>query len=271
MQEFPARDITSAIGKIPYRLQLAGGWIDQPFMSVRNPTPPGSMVVVSLEPTYRFMDRCGMASSTRRVAQQLWNGALPQGNPAQLVKILYEQENLGKAEPSGSQDMIGLIYPGINRLDYDFAFEGGYFPSHVESCNDPGVARWLEEVLYLVPVSQRPDNYSPLGIKNLEPAWVQRLGKCGKDCYDAIVSMDLFRLGEALNECMRCWEYLLPMTVRHPAIQTELMDILSSYQENYAGAMYSGCGGGYLIVASSQPVAGSIKLKVRYDHTEENK
>jgi hypothetical protein len=42
----------------------------------------------------------------------------------------------GKAEPSGSQDMAGLVYPGINRFDYDFAVEGGYFPCHVESNND---------------------------------------------------------------------------------------------------------------------------------------
>ena len=38
------------IGNIPHRLALAGGWIDQPFVSRLNPAPPGSMVVVSLEP-----------------------------------------------------------------------------------------------------------------------------------------------------------------------------------------------------------------------------
>ncbi len=27
---------------------MAGGWIDQPFVSTLNPEPPGSMVVVSL-------------------------------------------------------------------------------------------------------------------------------------------------------------------------------------------------------------------------------
>jgi len=37
--------ITEAIGKIPCRLQFAGGWIDQPFVSLLNPTPPGAMVV----------------------------------------------------------------------------------------------------------------------------------------------------------------------------------------------------------------------------------
>ena len=35
------------IGAIPYRMALAGGWIDQPFVSRHNPAPPGSMVVVA--------------------------------------------------------------------------------------------------------------------------------------------------------------------------------------------------------------------------------
>ena len=43
--------------------------------------------------------------------------------------------------------MAGLIYPGINRLDYDFNFEGGIFPVHVESCQDPQIAQWLEKVV----------------------------------------------------------------------------------------------------------------------------
>ena len=63
-----ARDIGEIIGWIPQRLALAGGWIDQPFMSRHDPQPPGSMVVVGVEPTMPFMDRCGLASSTRKVA-----------------------------------------------------------------------------------------------------------------------------------------------------------------------------------------------------------
>ncbi|MCX7668803.1 MAG: hypothetical protein N2439_01860, partial [Anaerolineae bacterium] len=138
--------ITDVIGRLPYRMALAGGWIDQPFVSQHNPAPPGSMVVVALEPIVRFMDRCGMGTSTRKVAARIWGDALPQGDPEALVRELYAAENAGKTEPSGSQDMIGLIYPGINRLDYDFACEGGYFPAHIESNNDPAVARWLEQV-----------------------------------------------------------------------------------------------------------------------------
>ena len=191
----PQPEITEVIGKIPYRMALAGGWIDQPFLSKLNPTPPGSMVVVGLEPNCRYMDRCGMGTSTRRVAEKLWGGGLPQGDPLELVRELYRAENVGKPEPSGSQDMAGLILPGVNRLDYDGDVEGGYFPAHVESNNDPAVAAWLENVLYVLPVNQRPAGYSPLEIKNLNTDWVRRLGQTGKDCFDSIVHMDMQGLG----------------------------------------------------------------------------
>ena len=131
--------VAKYLGSIPNRLQLAGGWIDQPFVSRHNPKPPGSMVVVQIEPDFRPMDRSGIASGTRAIAMKIWNGKLPDRPPEELVRELYEAENKGKAEPSGSQDMIGLIYPGVNRLDYDFNLEGGVFPSHIESCNRP---RW---------------------------------------------------------------------------------------------------------------------------------
>ena len=221
------------------------------------------MVVVGLEPQQWLMDRCGMASGTRKVAIELWNGVLPDRDPKELTRELYYAENEGKAEPSGSQDMIGLIYPGISRLDYDFDYEGGYFPVHIETTCHPDVARWLEAVVHLVPVNQRPEGYNPLGVKNLDPEWIRQLGQTGKDCYAAIVARDLRGLGESMNHCMRCWEAILPQTVCHPALALDLRAILAFYQSHYPGAMYSGCGGGYLMVVADEPVAGSLHVKVR--------
>ena len=255
--------IASVIGRIPYRLALAGGWIDQPFVSRLNPQPPGSMVVVAIEPSFRAMDRAGLATGTRHVAMKLWHGRLPRRDPAALVRELYEAENADKAEPSGSQDMIGLIYPGINRLDYDFVAHGGVFPSHIESLNDRRAACWLEKVLHLLPVAQRPVGYNPLGTRNLDPEWIARLGQTGKDCFDAIRHMDLAALGASLNDCMVCWEKLLPHTVAHPTIKLDLKSILRAYQRSYLGAMYSGCGGGYLFVVSKTPVPGAFQVNVR--------
>ncbi|HUZ08534.1 MAG TPA: hypothetical protein VMV89_13735 [Candidatus Paceibacterota bacterium] len=250
-------------GTIPNRLQLAGGWIDQPFVSRRNSRPPGSMVVVQIEPDFRPMDRSGIASGTRAIAMKLWNGKLPNRPLDELMRELYDAENQGKPEPSGSQDMIGLIYPGVNRLDYDFNHEGGIFPVHIESCNSSRVARWLEKVLHLIPVEPRPEGYNPLGLKKLEPKWVAKLGQSGKDCYKAIVDMDAKALGASLNLNMKCWETLLPHVVRHPLIRLDLMALLKAYQKQYPGAMYSGCGGGYLIIVANEPVPGAFKVNVR--------
>ncbi len=263
MNEDRSAHTPDIIGDIPNRLALAGGWIDQPFVSQRNPSPPGSMVVVSLEPTFLCMDRCGFASSTRKVALRLWNGELPVGDRAELVRELYEEENRDRLEPSGSQDMIGLIYPGISRLDFDFDYQGGVFPRHVESNTDADVAHWLETVMHMLPIAQRSDGYNPLEIKNLDPDWIGRLGESGKSCFRAIVNRDLTGLGESMNECMECWETILPNTVQHRALTVDLKAILKHYQGRYAGAMYSGCGGGYLFVISEEPVPGGIKAKVR--------
>jgi len=250
-------------GAIPNRLQLAGGWIDQPFISQHNPEPSGSMVVVQIEPDFRPMDRSGIASGTRAIAMRIWKGKLPKRPLDELARELYDAENQGNAEPSGSQDMIGLVYPGVNRLDYDINFDGGVFPVHIESCNSPKVARWLEKVLHLISVEPRPNGYSPLGKKNLDPKWVARLGQSGKDCYDAIVKMDARALGASFNLNMKCWETLLPHVVRHPLLRPDLMPLLKAYQKQYLGAMYSGCGGGYLIVIANEPVPGAFKVNVR--------
>jgi hypothetical protein len=259
-------EISDAIGLIPYRMAFAGGWIDQPFVSKLNPNPPGSMVVVSIHPTVRFMEVSGMGTSTRKVALKLWGTGLPDREPAELVHELYAAENQGKVEPSGSQDMAGIVYPGISRLDFDYAYEGGYFPAHVESNNDPEIAAWLENVIYMVPVAQRPLRYSPLGEKNLDPDWIARLGASGKDCYAAILNRDSQALGASMNSCMSCWEKILPHTVRHPSITVDLMSLLTHYQDRYAGAMYSGCGGGYLYVVSDKPVPGGFQVKVRINN-----
>jgi len=251
------------IGAVPYRLALAGGWIDQPFVSRHNPEPPGSMVVVSLRPCCRYMDRSGLAAGTRRIARALWDGALPPGDPASLARELYAAENAGKSEPSGSQDMIGIVYPGISRLDYRADHEEGFFPAHIETEDRPEIVDWLERTIHLLPVCPRPDGYNPLGEKRLDPAWIARLGRTGWDCFDAIQRRDVRALGASMNACMECWEAILPHTVHHPALTVDVKALVRAYQAEYAGAMTSGCGGGYLIVASEAPVPGALSIRVR--------
>ena len=140
---------------------------------------------------------------------------------------------------------------------------GGYSRRTLSRSTTRGTARWLERVIQVLPVAPRPEGYNPLGQKRLEPKWIARLGQTGKDCFEAIRRRDLPALGASLNECMACWEKLLPHTVRHPTLKVDLMGLLRAYQSCYAGAMYSGCGGGYLLVVSKEPVPGAFTVKVR--------
>lgn len=249
--------------QIPFRAALAGGWIDQPFVSRLNPNPPGSMVTVGLHPTIQFMDRAGMATGTRKVANRIWNGRLPDRPREELVRELYAAENKHLADPSGSQDMIGLIYPGVCRLDFDATHEGGIFPKHIECCTDAAVCEWVERVLHVIEVAPRPEGYNPLDEKHFDATWIARLGKTGQDCFDAIIRRDIAALGASMNECMKCWEAILPCTVRHPTIKIDLNAKLSEFQSRYPGAMYSGCGGGYLYVVSEEAVPGAFRVSVR--------
>jgi hypothetical protein len=194
---------------------------------------------------------------------RLWNGGIPQDDPAALVRDLYAAENDGQAYPSGSQDMAGILYPGINRLDYDFNHEGGYFPCHVESNNEPALFAWLEQMIYVVPINQRPAGYYPLEEKNLDPSLICRLGQSGADCFDAIIAKDAQALGNSMCESNHCSQAILPNSVRHPTITIDLMAILRYYQNRYYGAMYSGCGGGYMYVVSEEPVPGGFQVQVR--------
>ncbi len=223
-------------------------------------------MVVSLEPTLPFMKRCGMGTSTREAAKILWGERLPDGDPTQLMRELYHKENAERKDPSGSQDMAGIIYPGISRLDYDARVEGGFFPAHITSCHDPQVTRWLEKVLYILPVGQRPEGYHPLGQINLNLTWIERLGRTGMDCYDAIIEKNAKKLGASMNETMQCWEKILPHTVKHPTIKTDLVKLLHFFQNKYHGAMYSGCGGGYFYIIASEPIPGTFKINVRLNN-----
>ncbi|MDR1120900.1 MAG: adenylyltransferase/cytidyltransferase family protein, partial [Dysgonamonadaceae bacterium] len=58
----PARSTTAirttVNSRLPYRLDLAGTWIDQPYVSNFH---PGWAITVSLEPTIDFNERCGMS------------------------------------------------------------------------------------------------------------------------------------------------------------------------------------------------------------------
>ena len=53
---------------IPARLDIAGTWIDQPYVSMHH---PGWAITISLEPTFEIRERCGLSTSTRNMIQKI--------------------------------------------------------------------------------------------------------------------------------------------------------------------------------------------------------
>jgi len=250
----PLRSSTAvkAGNQLPYRLCLAGGWMDQPFISMY---APGSVVTIQIEPRDDFMDRGGLATSTRKTWEQLtkYNPAIEDCH--ELAKILFGYENPpGKKYISGCQDAIGLTHPGINRLDFD----GGFWPEHIETCVDDAICEWLENHIVLVPLFERPAGYDPLLRQNITRAGVQRLGMTGKVCYEAILQKDLKGFGASLTATHDAWRDLLPLTTNR-----EIDDQLNSYNDKCYGRITTGCGGGYIILASDRDIEGGFRVSVR--------
>ncbi len=240
--------------RFPYRLCLAGGWMDQPWVSEKY---PGSVVVAQIWPTMDFNDRSGLATSSRNVGIKIWGDRYPDGNYEQNARLLFGAENPpGKKYISGSQDHIGLLYPGINRLYYS----GGYWPELIESTLDKEICDWLSDVLWLVPLEPRPDGYDPLKIMHLERSLIKELGESGEKCWQAILKKDADGLGKAMKETFFTWRKILPLTVPDWIFN----EMETKYFPNYAGAITSGSGGGYVIAVSETKVEGAIKIRVRY-------
>jgi cytidyltransferase-like protein len=238
----------------PYRLCLAGGWMDQPWVSEIH---PGSVVVAQIWPTISFNERSGMATSSRKTGIQIWGDKYPDGDYEQNAKLLFGAENPpGKKYVSGSQDHIGLLYPGFNKLFYN----GNYWPERVESVTVSDTCEWLSDVLKLIPLEPRPYGYDPLKEKHLEKQLIRELGEAGDMCWEAIRRKDIIGLGKSLTNTFFSWKKILPYTV--PDWVMKEMETL--YFPNYPGAITSGSGGGYVIVASEKDIEGAVKIKIRY-------
>ena len=240
--------------RFPYRLCLAGGWIDQPWVSKIH---SGSVVVAQIWPTMDFNNRSGLATSSREFGIKIWGDRYPEGDPLKNAKILFDSENPpGTQYVAGSQDHLGLLLPGINRLHYN----GGYWPDYIQSSTDKDICEWLTQVLHLVPLKPRPDGYDPLRERHLEKHLVKALGEAGDNCWESIRMKDIIGLGKALTDTIIAWRKILPLTVPDDIMK----ELETKYFSKYPGAITSGCGGGYIIVASENEVPAEIRVRVRY-------
>lgn len=242
--------------RIPFRLDLAGGWLDQPFVSK---FWPGPVITISIEPEYEFNDRSGMSSSTRIKAIDLWQNDIPEGDREKLAKTLFCVENPpGTAYISGSQDSIGIVFPGVNRLEYP---RGEYWPSTITTVLDEQVLSFIEKHLWFINLSPRLPDYDVLAGTDINEKKAKDLADAALETWKAIMERDLKAFGFFFRESFNAQVAMFPNMI-NPVITA----IMNQFQHQALGWKVSGAGGGgYLVLVSERPVEKAIQIRIRRD------
>jgi cytidyltransferase-like protein len=239
--------------RIPFRIDLAGGWLDQPWVSQHS---PGSVLTISLEPTLDFNERSGMASSTRRSAIDLWGTKLPPGNYEKLAKMLFCYDNPpGTKVISGSQDSIGIVFPGLANAYYN----GSYWPEHIEQVQDAEIVQFVEDSLYLVTLGPRHSGFDVLVDTNISLAGAQALADAADHCWRSILARDKERFGHFFRASFEAQIAMFPNMMNESVSQ-----LIRQYQDIALGWKLSGAGGGgYLILVSDIPIENAVRVIAR--------
>jgi cytidyltransferase-like protein len=238
---------------IPYRIDLAGGWLDQPYVSKHY---PGAVITVSIEPTIEFNERSGMATSTRRKAVELWGSRLPSGNYETVAKMLFCYDNPpGTQTVSGSQDTIGIVIPGANKSWYD----GEYWPASIQSVQDEKTLQFIEQSLYLIPLGMRKDDYDVLANTCIDREGARKLSEATDCCWEAILSHDRQGFGRYIRASFEAQTAMFPNMIT-PMVR----ELIDRYRDQAIGWKLSGAGGGgYLTMVAEKPIENAVRIFIR--------
>ena len=235
-------DIKDSTCQLPTRLDLAGTWIDQPYVSCH---APGWAITMSLLPTFEVRERCGLSTSTRNMIKKIWPVKLPDMNPEILAKLVFCFENDPERSDgivSGAQDAIGICMPGLVRHYYDNRF----WPDKFETCLDEKVLSWVESHVCMIPMDPRRPGCSVVEGKDITEPKVKNLAKAADDCWNAILAMDFAAFASAFQASFDAQVALFPAMIQG-CVQSYI-DQYSVLPEIHAWKMPGAGGGGYLVL-----------------------
>ena len=261
LQARSSTDLKKTESQIPTRLDLAGTWIDQPYVSC---FAPGWAITISIEPTFDIRERCGLSTSTRNMIKKIWPYQLPNMDPEMLAKLVFCFENDPERSDgivSGAQDSIGICVPGLCRHYYDNRF----WPSRIETCYEEAVLSWLEQHLIMIPMEPRQQGCNVLEGKDITEQKVKALAKAADDCWEAIMQRDLQAFACAYADSFHAQVAMFPAM-----IQGCVSDYIEKYKDQVLAYKMPGAGGGgYLAcvvddaAAFAKTHAEAIRLTIR--------
>ena len=242
------------LSRLPYRIDIAGTWIDQPYVSEHG---AGWAITASIEPTYEFMERGGMSTSTRNAAKKIWPIELPAYNEEMLARMLFcfENDPENEGHVSGAQDAIGICISGLSRHYYD----GHYWPERIETVHDGDVLSWLEDHVCVVPMFPRRPGCSVVDGKDITPEKVRDLTEAAARCWDAILAKDLPAFAEAFRDSFEAQTAMFPAMMQ-PGVQ-ERIDRVRPHA--LAWKMLGAGGGGNLLLVVESVPEFAIPVRIR--------
>ena len=267
-------ELKKSDSQIPTRLDLAGTWIDQPYVSC---LAPGWAITISLEPTFEIRERCGLSTSTRNVIRKIWPYHLPINmDPEMLARLVFCFENHPErpgGHISGAQDAIGICVPGLCRHYYNNHF----WPEKIEICQDEVILSWLEHHLCMIPMFPRREGCSVVENPHLTKGNVLALTHAADACWDAILARNLTDFARAYRASFEAQVKLFPGMITPsfygPVEDDGFLPTVQAYIDKYAALpgvlawkMPGAGGGGYLALVCSGPDAfpeGAIPLTIR--------
>lgn len=255
--DLPPRSTTSIRSgdncSLPYRIDLAGTWIDQPYVSKFN---PGWAITLSLEPIIEYNERCGMSTSTRNAAKKLWPYYLPIEKPEKLAEILFKFENTPGAKIiSGAQDAIGICMPGLVRHYYNNA----YWPEKFESVHAESTLSWLENHISMVMLWPREKGLDLLSETYINKENVKDLTNASEEVWEAINNKDLESFSKGFLKSFNAQTKMFPKMVNE-----RIEEEINKYSDKALAWKLAGAGGaGYLILVTDEPIEGTMKIRIR--------
>ena len=188
----------------------------------------------------------------------MWGHEIPIGNKEKLARQLFACENEplpNKRYISGSQDAIGIVFPGINKLNYD----NDYWPYKIDTILREDVITWLESVLWLVSIGPRDKNINLYENTNIKLKHVSQLAIAAENAWDAILEKNTEKLGIYVLDSFKAQLKMFP-----DMINDHVWKALEKYIPKVAGYKLAGCGGGgYLVMISDEPVQNGFNVRIR--------
>lgn len=235
-------DLKKTTSQIPTRIDIAGTWIDQPYVSQY---APGWAITASIEPTFEIRERCGLSTSTRNMIRRIWPYQLPNMDPETLARLVFCFENHPEREDgiiSGAQDAIGICIPGVCRHYYDNHF----WPLKIETCQDDKVLSWLEHHLCMIPMEPRRAGCSVVEGKDVTEPKVKALADAASRCWEALMACDLEAFAKAFKDSFDAQVAMFPAMIQGCVQPT--IDQYSVLPDVLAWKMPGAGGGGYLVL-----------------------